>query len=85
MLQIPRFSIGSGWPGAMRFDVYGRFQLEVVREDGRWTIFRLDQGKRCKMSDFVIPASLRSEELATYLDDMLHEWARSGEVIRRID
>ena len=69
----------------MRFDIYGRYQLEVVRENERWIMYRLDHGKRCVTSDFVIPASLRPDELATYLDDMLHELARPGDIIGRID
>ena len=69
----------------MRFDIYGRYRLEAVREDGRWVMYRMDDGKRRVSSDFVIPASLRPEELATYLDDMLHEEARPGDVVRRID
>lgn len=69
----------------MRFDIYGRFQLEVLRKDDRWVVYRLDQGKRRVFPDLAIPASLRSDELASYLDDMLHEWARSGDAIRRID
>ncbi len=69
----------------MRFDIYGRYRLEVVREDERWVMYRLDFGKRRVSSDFVIPASLRPDELATYLDDMLHEGARPGDIIRRID
>lgn len=69
----------------MRFDIYGRYQLEVAREDERWIMYRLDYGKRRETSDFVIPASLRPDELATYLDDMLHELARPGDIIRRTD
>jgi len=69
----------------MRFDIYGRFQLEVVRENERWVIYRLDYGKRRATSDFVIPNTLRPDELAAYLDDMLHEWARPGDTVRRID
>ncbi len=69
----------------MRFDIYGRYQLEVVREDERWVMYTLDYGKRCVDSDCVRPGSLRPDELATYLDDMLHELARPGDVIRRID
>lgn len=77
--------LAGGWPETMRFDIYGRFQLEVVREDGRWIMFRLDYGKRRVVSDFTIPESLGPDELATYLDDMLHEWAGPGDVVRRID
>ena len=69
----------------MRFDVYGRFRLEIVREDERWLIYRLDLGKRRPMTDFVIPSDLGPEEIATYLDDMLHEEAGPGDSIRRLD
>ena len=69
----------------MRFDIYGRYELEVVREGERWIMYSLDLGKRRAISDFVIPASLLPEELATYLDDMLHESAGPGDRIRRID
>ncbi len=79
------WQLAGGWPETMRFDVYRRYQLGVVREDERWIMYRLDYGKRRETSDFVIPASLRPDELATYLDDMLHELARPGDIIRRID
>ena len=69
----------------LRFDIYGRYRLEVVRENERWVMYRLDHGKRRVISDFAIPGSLRPDELAPYLDDMLHELARPGDNIRRID
>jgi hypothetical protein len=69
----------------MRFDIYGKYQLEVVREDERWVMYRVDYGKRCLDSEFVIPGSLHPDELATYLDDMLHELSGPGDVVRRID
>ena len=77
--------LASGWHQTMRFDIYGRYQLEVVRKDERWIMYELDYGKRRLTTDFVIPASLRPDELATYLDDMLHELARPGDNIQRID
>ena len=69
----------------MRFDIYGKYRLEVVREGDRWVMYRLDLGKRRLMSDFAIPSALRADEIAAYLDDMLHELARPGTAIRRID
>ena len=77
--------MAEGWPGTMRFDVYGRYQLEVVRDGGRWVVYRLARGKRHVSHDFAVPASLGPDELATYLDDMLHEWARPGDRVRRVD
>ncbi len=68
----------------MIFDIYGRHRLEVLREDGRWAIYRLDDGRRRQFSDFVIPAEMEEDQIAGYLDDMLHEAAGPGAAIRRI-
>lgn len=69
----------------MRFDIYGRYQLEVVRKNGRWVVYRLDFAKRRPVSDFAIPPSMHEDELQVYLDDMLHELGRPDSAIRRID
>jgi hypothetical protein len=53
----------------MRFDGYGRFQLEIIREGDQWRACRLEQGRRILAADLVIPSEVASEELATYLDD----------------
>ena len=54
----------------MKFDVYGRFQIEVHREDGKWVAYRVGPGKRSRINDFVIPREiLTSREIARYLDD----------------
>ncbi|MGI9508529.1 MAG: DUF7661 family protein [Geminicoccaceae bacterium] len=68
----------------MRFDIYGRFQLEVVRDGDRWSAYRLDNGKRRSMPDLIVPSGLHADDVGTYLDDMLHEWAKPGKAIRRI-
>jgi hypothetical protein len=67
----------------MRFDVYGRFQLEVVRERGQWVVYRLGDGKRAP-AELAIPSWVAQNELATYLDDLLHELAGPGQSIRRL-
>jgi len=69
----------------MRFDVYGKIELEVVRQDGRWVVYRREEGRRRPFADVVIPDFLPAEEIATHLDDLLHEWAGPGEDVRRID
>ena len=69
----------------MRFDIYGRYQLEVVRKDDRWVTYRLDFGKRRLFSDFVIPSWMGPDELKVYLDDMLHELASPESKISRIE
>jgi len=66
----------------MKFDVYGRFQIEVCREDGRWVPYRIGLGKRARLDNFAIPAEIRTaREIARYLDDLYHESARPGQSV----
>ena len=65
----------------MRFDVYDRFQLEVVREKGRWVAYRLGLGRRSP-AKLAIPSWVAPSEMATYLDDLLHELSGPGETVR---
>ena len=65
----------------MKFDVYGRFQLEVLREKEAWAVYRLALGTRERDTDVVIPPSMEPDELAAYLDDLFHELARPGETV----
>ncbi len=62
----------------MRFNIYGRFHLEVRREQGRWMAYRLTSGTRVPEEELVIPAELGEHELAVYLDDIFHELAGPG-------
>jgi hypothetical protein len=66
----------------MKFDVYGRFQLEVAREGNRWVAYRLVPGKRIRADDLIIPAEVQPNEIATYLDDLFHEGAVPGKSVR---
>ncbi len=66
----------------MRFDVYGRFQLEVVRVGEEWRVYRVAQGKLMLAGDVVIPAEVAPSEVATYLDDLFHEAAAPGKRVR---
>jgi hypothetical protein len=69
----------------MKFDIYGRYRLEVIREAEAWLVYRVDNDKRRRVFDVVIPSSTRKEEIPTYLDDLLHELASPGATIRCID
>jgi hypothetical protein len=68
----------------MKLDVYGRFQLEIVREGGRWIAYQLEPGKRIRLPDLVIPDWLDESEVVQHLDDHYHEAARPGQVVRRV-
>lgn len=63
----------------MRFDIYGRFQLEVLRENEAWVVYQLGLGSRSRDNDIVIPSSLEANELAAYLDDLFHELGGPGQ------
>jgi hypothetical protein len=66
----------------MRLDIYGRFLLDVVRENGRWVAFRVDAGKRMRLPELVIPPDLDAGEIAEYLDDLYHEASKPGQSVR---
>jgi hypothetical protein len=66
----------------MKFDIYGRFQLEVLREGDAWIAYRTGVGTRLRDATLVIPEALSSEEIARYLDDLFHELCGPGQSIR---
>lgn len=68
----------------MKFNVYGRFQVEVRRENGAWIAYRFDAGKRTLLHDVIVPADLEAHEIATYLDDVFHEFAGIGQVVEAL-
>jgi hypothetical protein len=68
----------------MKFDVYGRFRLEVQRENDSWEVYRLEFGKRAKVTDLVIPNTLHAEEIATFLDDIFHELSGPGQSVKLV-
>ena len=48
----------------MKFDVYGRFQLEVAREDNTWVVYRVVPGKRIRAEEVTIPSEMQPSEIA---------------------
>jgi hypothetical protein len=69
----------------MRFSIYGRYDLDVERRDNRWLVYRRGLGIKREDPRIFVPASLDEDDLAAYLDDLLHEEGAPGRVIRRID
>jgi hypothetical protein len=69
----------------MKFNVYGRFVIDVVREKDRWAMFEVVPGKRLRITDFAIPSSLDESQLPQFLDDIYHEMGQPGDVIVRMD
>lgn len=67
----------------MRFSIYGRREIDILREGGQWIPYRQDGGKRQRLNQLVIPAELDEDELAAYLDDIYHEEAGPGDTVVR--
>jgi hypothetical protein len=65
----------------LKFDVYGRFQLEVVRDGEEWVAYELGLGKRIR-SSLVIPSTIAPDEIAIFLDDLLHELSGVEQTVR---
>lgn len=68
----------------MRFNIYGQFQLEVRRENDSWEVYRLDPGKRRNEDELLIPPTLQTEEVGTFLDDIYHELSGHGQDVRML-
>jgi hypothetical protein len=67
-----------------RFSIYGRFRVEIAREEGVWVLYRPDLGKRRRMEEIAIPSDIEASELATYLDDLYHELAQPGQRVESL-
>jgi len=69
----------------MRFDIYGRFQVDVLREGDAWVAYQVGSGTRAPLHDLVIPADTAEHEIATWLDDVYHEYAGFGQRVEAVD
>ncbi|WP_313170964.1 DUF7661 family protein [Massilia oculi] len=69
----------------MRFSIYGKFHIEVRREDEGWVAYRSESGKRARVDELVIPAELDARDIAIYLDDIFHEYAGFGERVELVE
>jgi hypothetical protein len=68
----------------MKFNIYGRFQVEVRREHDEWVVYRAEPGKRSRLNDVIVPSQLDAEDIATYLDDVFHEYAGIGQTVEKL-
>ncbi len=69
----------------MKFNIYGRFRIEVRRENDAWAVYRSELGKRIMLNDVVIPSDIEADEIAIYLDDIFHEYAGPGQCVELVD
>lgn len=68
----------------MRFDIHGRFLLEMRREQGRWVAYRLGEGVRRLDPDVQVGSDVEPGELRDALEDVFHEFARPGQGIEML-
>lgn len=68
----------------LRFDVYGRYRLEVHREGEAWVAYRPGAGSNEPLAELTIPPELNADEVEVYLADQLHELAEPGRSLRRL-
>lgn len=59
----------------IRFNVFGQRML-VQRKDQHWLLYKdSETGIRARVYDVVIPDDLKEQDLASYLDDIYHEFS----------
>jgi hypothetical protein len=68
----------------MKFNVYGRFQVDVRRENETWAVYRAELGKRARLNDVIIPPDVTAQEIAIWLDDVFHEYAGAGQTVEQL-
>lgn len=70
----------------MKFDIYGKKVLEVVRRDGCWLTYYLGSaGVKRAADDIHIPPEVKESELERYIDDLFHEYATGADQqVRRL-
>jgi hypothetical protein len=68
----------------MKFNIYGRFRVDVRRENETWIVYRAELGKRSRLHDVIVPPDLAAQEIATYLDDVFHEYAGIGQTVEQL-
>lgn len=65
----------------MKFNIYGRFQLDIRRKNDNWDVYTLGEGRRVKASDVFIPNHLQATQIPVFLDDLFHEISGPGDRI----
>lgn len=60
----------------MRFNIYGRFLIEVLRQDNQWVVYRLgNEGKKRLAHDIQLSPELDKNDVQEQLAILYHEYA----------
>jgi hypothetical protein len=68
----------------MKFNIYNRFTVEIIRRDESWIAFRIGEGLKVPCDNLMIPSDLEASQLITFLDDIFHELSRPGASIEAL-
>ena len=70
----------------LRFDVFG-CQVLVASSSNGWVTFHFGkEDKKSSARDIAIPPEIPKSEIATYLDDLCHDWATERHpCVRQLD
>jgi hypothetical protein len=69
----------------MKFNIYDRFVLEIIRREKRWIAFRIGEGVKVPEGNLIIPQDLEESELITFIEDIFHEFAQPGKSIEKLE
>jgi hypothetical protein len=69
----------------MKFNIYNRFVLEIIRKEKRWIAFRIGEGVKVPESNLIIPQDLEESELIYFIEDIYHEFAQPGKSIENLE
>jgi len=59
----------------IKFNVFGKL-MSVLRKEQQWQLFsESDTGLRSRVYDVMIPNDIELSDMATYLDDIYHEYS----------
>ena len=68
----------------MKYDIYGKFQILIERENEKWQVYKTGNGLRMPVYDLIIPPELSQEDLLNFLEDFYHEAATPETKVREI-
>ena len=69
----------------MKFNIYDRFIVEIIRKKNRWIAFRIGEGVKVPERSLIVPQNLEESELITFVEDMFHELAQPGKIIQVLE
>ncbi len=71
---------------SIRIDVYGRFIVDVIRKQGRWSVFRVSgDGKRSVLHDLPLTDDADTDDVVSAVEAAFHELATADTDLEVLD